>query len=56
MQDGVREKKVKFTEVGQTLFEVVRVETLVLEIGPGVSFRWCNIVVTNYTSALLQGM
>ena len=56
MQDEVGERDVKFTEVEQTLSGMGRLEKLVLEIGYGVSLRWYNIVVTNYTSALVQGM
>ena len=56
MQDGVREEDKKFTEVEQTLAEVVRVEKLVLGIDRNVSLRWYDIVVANYTSALVQGM
>ena len=44
-----RERDVKFTEVEQTLSGMVRLEKLVLGIGYGVSLRWYNIVVTNYT-------
>ena len=56
MQDGVGERDVKFTEVEQTLSGMGRLEKLVLGIGDGVSLRWYNIVVTNYTSASVQGM
>ena len=56
MQDGVSERDVKFTEVEKTLFGMGRLETLVLGIGYGVSLRLYNIVVTNCTSALVQGM
>ena len=56
MQDGVGDRDVKFTEVEQTLSRMGQVEKLVLGIGYGVSLRWYNIVVTNYTSALVQGM
>ena len=55
VQRGVTED-VKFTEVEQTLSGMGRLEKLVLEIGYGVSLRWCNIVVINCTSALVQGM
>ena len=55
MQDGVGERDVKFTEVEKTLYGMGRLEKLVLEID-GVSSRWYNIVVTNCTSALVQGM
>ena len=50
MQDGVREEDVKFTEVEKTLIG------LLLGNGSGVSLTWYNIVVTYYTSALVQGM
>ena len=56
MQDEVGEMDVKFTEVEQTLSGMGRLEKLVLDIGYGVSLRWCNIVVTNCTSALVQDM
>ena len=56
MQRGVREEDVKFTEVEQALSGVVKVETLVLGVDSDVSFRWYNIVVTNFTTALVQGM
>ena len=56
MQDEVGEKDVKFTEVEKTLSGMGQMEKLVLGIGYGVSLRWYNIVVTNYTSALVQGM
>ena len=56
MQDGVGERDVMFTEVEQTLSGMGRLEKLVLGIGYGVSLRWYNIVVTNCTSALVQGM
>ena len=56
MQDGVGERDVKFTEVEQTLSGMGQLETLVLGIGYDVSLRWYNIVVTNCTSALVQGM
>ena len=58
MQDEEGERDVKFTEVEQTLSGMGRVEKLVLGIGYiyGVSLRWYNIVVTNCTSALVQGM
>ena len=56
MQRGARERDVKFTEVEQTLSGMGRLEKLVLGIDYGVSLRWYNIVVTNCTSALVQGM
>ena len=56
MQDGVGERDAKFTEVEQTLSGMGRLEKLVLGIGYDVSVRWYNIVVTNCTSALVQGM
>ena len=56
MQDGVGKRDVKFTEVEQTLSGMGRLEKLVLGIDYGVSLRWYNIVVTNCTSALVQGM
>ena len=56
MQDGVGERDVKFTEVEKTLSGMGRLEKLVLGIAHGVSLRWYNIVVTNCTSALVQGM
>ena len=56
MQDGVGEKDVKFVEVEQALSRMGRLEKLVLGIGFDVSLRWYNIVVTNCTSALVQGM
>ena len=56
MQDGVCERDVKFTEIEKTLSGMGRLETLVLGIDKNVSLRWCNIVVTNCTSALVQGM
>ena len=55
IQDGVDEWDVMFTEVEQTLSVMGRLEKLVLGVY-GVSLRWYNIVVTNYTSALVQGM
>ena len=45
----------KFTEVEKTLSGMGQMDKLVLGIY-GVSLRWYNIVVTNYTSALVQGM
>ena len=51
MQDGVGERDMKFTLSGMG-----RLEKLVLGIGNGVSLRWYNIVVTNCTSASVQGM
>ena len=56
MQDGVGGKDVKFTEVEQTLSGMGRLEKLVLGIAHDVSLRWYNIVVTNCTNALVQGM
>ena len=64
MQDGVGERDVKFTEVEKTLSGMGRLEKLVLGFRFSVSLlgiwdvslRWYNIVVTNYTSALVQGM
>ena len=56
MQRGVREEDVKFTEVERTLSGMGGLEMLVLGIGYGVSLRWYNIVVTNSTNALVQGM
>ena len=56
MQDGVGERDVMFTEVEKNLSGMGRLEKLVLVISYGVSLRWYNIVVTNYTSALVQGM
>ena len=53
---GVGERDVKFTEVEQTLSGMGRLEKLVLGIEYGVSLRWYNIVVTNCTNALAQGM
>ena len=55
MQDGVTED-VKFTDVEQALSGMGQLEMLVLGIAYGVSLRWYNIVVTHYTSALVQGM
>ena len=54
----------KFTEVEETLSGMGRLEELVLGIHFSVSLlgiwdvslRWYNIVVTNCTSALVQGM
>ena len=57
LQDRVREERVvKFTEVEQALSGMGQLEKLVLGIGYVVSLRWYNIVVTNCTSALVQGM
>ena len=56
MQDGVGERDVQFTEVEQALSRIGRLEKLVLGISEYVSLRWYNIVVTNCTSALVQGM
>ena len=56
MQDGIGERDVKFTEVEQTLSGMGRQETLVLGFHRCVSLKWYNIVVTNYTSTLVQGM
>ena len=57
MQGGVREETVKFTEVQRTPCGLIIMETLELGIDSVVSLTWYNInVVTNYTSALLQGM
>ena len=62
MQDGeteedvITEEDVKITEVEQTLSGMSQLEKLVLGIGKYVSLRWYNIVVTNCTSALVQGM
>ena len=47
---------VNFTEVEQALSGMGRLETLVLGIGYSVSLRWYNTVVTNCTSASVQGM
>ena len=55
MQDGMTED-VNLTEVEQTPSELGQLEKLVPGIDDGVSLRWYNIVVTNYTSALVQGM
>ena len=55
MQDGVTED-MKFTEVEKTLSGMSQLEKLVLGNGRGVSLRRYNIVVTNCTSALVQGM
>ena len=53
----MKEEDAKFTEVEQTLMSgLVKVETLVLEISSCVSLMWYNIVVTNHTSALVQGI
>ena len=51
-----RERDVKFIEVEQSLSGMGRLEKLVLGIDYGVSVRCSNIVVTNYTTALVQGM
>ena len=51
MQDAV-----KLTEVEQTLSGLVSLETLLLGIADDVSLRWYNIVVTLFTSALVQDM
>ena len=51
MQDAV-----KLTEVEQTLSGLVSLETLMLGIDDDVRLRWCNIIVTLFTSALVQGM
>ena len=56
MQDGVGERDVNFTEVEQSLSGMGRLKTLVLGTGYRVSLKWYNIVVTNCTSALGQGM
>ena len=56
IQDGVGERDVKFTEVERALSGMGQLEKLVLGINKYVSLRWYNIVVTNYTSALVQGM
>ena len=56
MQDGVREEDVKLTEVERTLIGMAKVETVLLGHHSGVSFRWYNIVVANYSSVLVQGM
>ena len=56
MQDEVGERDVKFTEVEQTLSGMGRLEKLLLGISSIVSLSWYNIVVTNCTSALVQGM
>ena len=45
-----------FTEVEQTLSGMGRLEKLLQGIDEDVSLRWYNIVVTNCTSALVQGM
>ena len=50
----MREEDLKFTKVESTLSEMCRLEKLVM--GIGVSLRWYDIVETNHTSALLQGM
>ena len=53
----MREETLKFTEVERTLCGLVIMKTLKLGIGPVVSLTRYNInVVTNYTSALVQGM
>ena len=56
MQDGIGERDVQYAEVEKTLSGMGRLETLVLGIDENVSLRWCNIVVTNCTSALVEGM
>ena len=56
MQRGVGERDVKVTEVEQTLSGMGRLEKLLLGFDEYVSLRWYNIVVTNCTSALVQGM
>ena len=56
MQNEVREEDVKFTEVEQALSGFVSLETLLLGIGSDVSLRCYNIIVTPFTSALVQGM
>ena len=56
MQDGVGERDVMFTEVERVLYGMGRLEKLVLGINKNVSLRWYNIVVTNCTSASVQGM
>ena len=56
MQDEVGERDVKFTEVEQTLSGMGLLEKLLLGISSIVSLSWYNIVVTNCTSALMQGM
>ena len=56
MQVEEGERDVKFTEVEQTLSRMGRLEKLLLGIGYDVSLRWYNIVVTNCTSASVQGM
>ena len=56
MQYRVGERDVKFTEVEQTLSGMGRLEKLLLGISCHVRLRWYNIVVTNCTSALVQGM
>ena len=55
MQDGETEEDV-ITKVEQTLSGMGRLEKLVLGIEFDVSLRWYNIVVTNCTSALVQGI
>ena len=56
MRFGVGEKDVKFTEIEKTLSRMGRLEKLVVGFTESVSWRWYNIVVTNCTNALVQGM
>ena len=51
----MREEDVTFAEIEQALSRLVSLETLVLGIND-VSLRWCNIIVTLFTSVLVQGM
>ena len=55
MQDGVRERDVKFTEVERALIGMCKIEKLKLGVF-SVSLRWYNIVVTIIPAALVQGM
>ena len=53
MQGGLGEMDVKFTKVEKTLSGMGQLKKLVLGIDYVVSLRWYNIVVKNYTSALV---
>ena len=52
----MQERDMHYTEVEKTLSGMGQLEKLVLGIYDIVSLRWYIIVVTNYTSALVQGM
>ena len=58
MQDGVRERDMQFTLSGMDRLETLLLGINCVSLSYVVSLRcaWYSIVVTNCTSALVQGM